>query len=461
MNTPNPLGTQPLPHLLRTFAVPSILAMLVSSLYNIVDQIFIGQGVGYLGNAATNVSFPLTTICLSIALLIGVGSAARFNLSLGAGNRDMAQRTVSSALSFMVVSGLIYMVLVQLFLPQLLLAFGATTDVFPYAAQYTRITALGLPLLIITNGMSNLARADGSPRYSMATMLLGAAINTVLDPIFIFPMNLGVVGAAWATVIGQLASCIMALLYLPRFRSVSITPATFRPNFSLWPKIAALGLSNSLTQLALTLVQIVLNNSLKFYGGLSIYGSDIPLAAAGIVMKVNAILVAIIVGISQGCQPIISFNYGAKQYDRVRGIYTLAIRLCLVISTTAFLIFQIFPKPIISLFGNGDQLYFDFAVLFMRTYLLMVLVNCVQMISSNFFSAIGKPLRGALLSLTRQVFFLIPLLLLLPLIFDLQGIMMAAPIADALAFFTTVVVMRGDMARLKRLEQEKNMEIPH
>ena len=205
MQTENPLGSRPLPQLLASFAIPSILAMLVSSLYNIVDQIFIGQGVGYLGNAATNVAYPLSTICLAIALLIGVGSAASFNLNLGAGRQEAARRVVGSAVTMMVVLGLAYMVVLELFTPQLLRLFGGTDSVMPYALTYTRITAVGMPLLILTNAISNLIRADGSPRFSMVCMLLGAIINTILDPVFIFLCHWGVAGAAWATVIGQAA----------------------------------------------------------------------------------------------------------------------------------------------------------------------------------------------------------------------------------------------------------------
>ena len=355
---PNPLGVRPLPQLLRGFAVPSVLAMLVSSLYNIVDQIFIGNGVGYLGNAATNVSFPLSTICLSIALLIGVGGAARFNLSLGRGDRDQAQRTVGAAVSMMVVLGLAYMVIVELFLPVL----------------------------------------------------------------------------------------------LRLFHNIRLTLPDFRPCPGEWRRIASLGLSNSCNQLAITFVQIVLNNSLTYYGALSVYGSEIPLAASGIVIKVNAILTGIIVGISQGTQPIISFNYGAGQYDRVRGAYALAVRISLAISAAGFVAFECFPRQIVALFGTGDPLYFEFAVLFMRCYLFMVVVNCVQLLSSNFFAAIGKPIRGVLLSLTRQVFFLVPLLLILPRFFGLTGILFTAPIADAVAFVTSVLVVRGEMRRLRDAE---------
>ena len=450
--TENPLGSRPLPPLLRSFAVPSILAMLVSSLYNIVDQIFIGQGVGYLGNAATNVAYPLTTICMSIALLIGVGSAARFNLSLGAGETAQARRTVGAAFTMMLVLGIAYAVAVEIFLVPLLRLFGATADVLPYAVSYTRITAVGMPLLIVINGMSNLARADGRPTYSMLCMLLGAVINTILDPVFIFVFHWGVAGAAWATVIGQGASFVMAAAYLGRFRNIRLTAKDFGVHLEEWKRIAALGMSNSFNQLAMTVVQIVLNNSLTFYGAQSIYGSEIPLATSGIVIKVNAILTSVIVGISQGAQPIISFNYGAGQYARVRGTYRLAVGASLLISVAGFVAFQFFPRPIVSLFGTGDHLYFEFAVRFMRCYLFMVPVNCVQLLSSNFFAAIGKPVRGVLLSLTRQVFFLVPLILLLPLFWGLDGILYAAPVADFAAFVTSVWVMRAEMRCLRQKE---------
>ncbi|MBC5730049.1 MATE family efflux transporter [Pseudoflavonifractor hominis] len=451
----NPLGYEPLPKLLRSFAVPSVIAMLVSSLYNIVDQIFIGQGVGYLGNAATNVAYPLTTICLAIALLIGIGSASRFSLSLGAGEPEQAARVVGNAIAMMAVLGILYALLVELFLHPLLLAFGATPDVMPYAIEYTRITALGMPLLIVTNAMSNLARADGSPKYSMTCMLVGAVINTILDPIFIFVFHQGVAGAALATVIGQFFSFLLAVRYAFRFQHINLRREHLRLSLSESLQTASLGMSSSLNQVAITFVQIVINNSLTHYGASSIYGTDIPLAACGIVMKTNAILLAVVIGISQGSQPIIGFNYGAKQYDRVRGIYRLAIGCNLVVSLVGFLLFQFCPRQIISIFGSGNALYFEFAVRFMRIFLFMVLVNGVQMLSSNFFSAIGKPVKGLVLSMTRQVLFLIPLLLLLPILMGgIDGILFAGPVADTMAFLTTVCLVSREMKRIRGLEAQ-------
>lgn len=445
----NPLGYRSIPSLLRSFAIPSIIAMLVSSLYNIVDQIFIGQGVGYLGNAATNVAYPLTTICLAIALLIGIGSASRFSLYLGSGQKDRAEKVVGNGIGMMAACGIVYAVLVEIFMPVLLTAFGATDEIMPYAETYSRIVAVGMPFLIMTNGMSNLARADGSPKYSMTCMLIGAVINTILDPVFIFVFHLGVAGAAWATVIGQFFSFLFAIAYIRKFKSIDLHISDIGLDLRESLQTASLGMSNSLNQVAITLVQIVLNNSLTYYGAMSVYGKEIPLAACGIVMKTNAILLAIIIGLSQGSQPIIGFNYGARQYDRVKKTYRLAVTCNLVVSAAGFILFQFFPYQIISLFGTGDEMYFEFAIRFMRIFLFMVIVNGVQLLSSNFFAAIGKPVKGLVLSMTRQIIFLIPLVLILPLFFGLDGILYAGPVADSIAFIVTVIFIVREMRNMK------------
>lgn len=449
----NPLAYEKISKLLRSFAIPSITATLVSSLYNIVDQIFIGHGVGYLGNAATNVSYPLSTICLAISLLLGIGSASRFSIYLGKRDTKRAAQLVGNGVILMAGAGILYLILGELFLSPLLRLFGATGDVMPYALQYSQIVLLGMPFLILTNGISNLIRADGSPKYSMLCMVVGAIVNTILDPIFIFVMEWGVFGAALATILGQFLSFGLALRYLWRFRTVTLDRSCFHlePRDNL--RTLYMGISSCVNQLAITLVQIVLNNSLTHYGALSVYGEDIPLAACGIVMKTNAILLSIIVGISQGVQPIIGFNFGAGKYDRVRQAYRLAILWNLVVSAVGFCLFQFFPTPIIALFGKGDPLYFEFAVLFMRTFLFMVLVNGVQLLSSNFFTAIGKALKGLLLSLTRQVFFLIPLVLLLPLRFGIFGILLAGPIADFVAFVVSVLFVTKEFKLLKAQQQ--------
>lgn len=445
----NPLAYEDISKLLRGFAIPSITATLVSSLYNIVDQVFIGQGVGYLGNAATNVSYPLSTICLAISLLLGIGSAARFSLYLGKGEPDKAAQLAGNGVLLMAGAGVIYLVIGEAFLTPLLRVFGATEEVLPYAQQYAGVVLLGMPFLILTNGISNLIRADGSPRYSMFCMLAGAIVNTILDPVFIFGMKWGVFGAALATILGQFLSFFLAMRYLWHFQTIRLTRRCFVLDLRDSLRTLYMGISSCINQVAITLVQIVLNNSLTYYGAASIYGTDIPLAACGIVMKTNAILLSIIVGISQGVQPIIGFNYGARKFDRVRQAYLLAIKWNFVVSAVGFVLFQFLPGPIISIFGSGDELYFEFSILFMRTFLFMVLVNGVQLLSSNFFTAIGKALKGLLLSLTRQVFFLIPLILILPLKFGIFGVLLAGPIADFVAFVVSVLLVRREFKNLQ------------
>lgn len=446
----NPLGYEKIPKLLKSFAIPSITASLVGSVYNIVDQIFIGQGIGYLGNAATNVSYPFSTICLAISLLIGIGSASRFSLYLGNKEPESAARAAGNGISLMIIFGLAYLIIGESLLNPLLKLFGATAEVFPFARQYAGVTLVGMPFLIVTNGMSNLIRADGSPRYSMLCMVTGAIVNTILDPIFIFVFHWGIFGAALATVLGQILSFVFAIRYLRRFQTIHFEKSNFRPNVRESLKTCSMGISSSANQIAITFVQIILYNSLTYYGAQTVYGSDIPLAACGIVMKTNAIILAVVVGISQGVQPIIGFNYGAKQYPRVREAYLLAIKWNLVVSAAGFFLMQCFPQYIISLFGGGDKLYLEFAVLFMRIYLFMVLVNGVQLLSSSFFTAIGKAMKGALLALTRQVFFLIPLILILPLRFGIIGVLFAGPVADFMAFLLSAVMAGRELRKQKR-----------
>lgn len=444
----NPLGYEKITVLLKRFAIPSIIAMVVSSLYNIVDQIFIGQGVGYLGNAATNVSYPITTICLAAALLVGVGGSAKFSLELGAGNEKEATHCVGNMFWSALALSLIIAAVVQIFLTPLLHAFGATENILPYAQSYVRITGIGIPFLILTNVLSNIIRADGSPNYSMACMVVGAIINTILDPIFIFVFDMGVAGAALATTISQLISFVVSFAYLFRFKSIKLGKDFFKPSLKKSIELASLGISNSFNQLALTLLQVVLNNSLSYYGAMTVYGSDIPLSGAGIAIKVNSIITGIFVGLAQGSQPILGYNYGAGQNQRVKNTYKLEVKCSFIVSTIAFITFQFFPKYIIGLFGSGNDLYMEFTIKFMRIFLMMILINSVQMLSASFFSAIGKPLKGTLLSLSRQILILIPLILIFPLFWGLDGILYSAPVADIFAFFISIFMIKKEFAKM-------------
>ena len=440
----NPLGSEPVSTLLRRFAVPSVIAMLVSALYNMVDQLFIGHSIGVLGNAATNVAFPLSMVCTSIGLLCGIGGAANFNLCMGRREPEHAKSYVGSAISMLAILGVILCVAVQLFLRPMMLLFGATPDVIDYACTYTRITSIGFPFLIVTIGGSNLIRADGSPKFSMLCNLVGAIVNTILDPLFIFVFHMGMAGAALATITGQILSFALVVFYLRGFKTLPLSLSDLKPNMACWARIAALGATPAFNQVAMMVVQIVMNNTLTYYGSNSVYGSDIPLACAGIISKVNMLFFSFVIGISQGLQPIVSFNFGAQKYDRVKDAYKKA----------AFACFQLFPRQIISIFGTGSEMYYQFSERYFRIYMFLTLINGIQPVTSNFFNSIGKARLGVFMSLTRQILFLLPLIVIFPLFMGIDGVMYAGPIADGAAAIVCGLFTVRELRELTRLQQK-------
>lgn len=429
----NPLGEESINRLLRQFAIPSIVSMLVGSLYNIVDQFFIGQRVGELGNAATNIAFPLSTSCLAIALLLGVGGASSFNIAMGRGDRKKAVYYLGNAAVMLFSCGLVLCVFTELFLEQMLRFFGSPDNVLEYAMTYTRITAFGFPFLILSTGGGHLIRADGRPKMTMVCNLTGAVVNTILDAVFVFGLDFGMAGAAYATIIGQCISGCMAIWFLSHCKTVKICRRHLMVKAANVGRIASLGMAPCSNQIAMMVVQIIMNKSLKYYGALSVYGESIPIACSGIISKVNMVFMAFVIGISQGLQPIVSFNYGAKKYQRVKEAYLKAIFCGGVLAAAAFFMFQICPRQIISVFGDGSEEYYAFAVNYFHIFLFFTFVNFLQPISSNFFTAIGKPKRGSFLALTRQIIFLLPLLVIFPILIGIDGIMYAGPIADFLA----------------------------
>ena len=449
----NPLGSEPVSTLLRRFAVPSVIAMLVSALYNMVDQLFIGHSIGVLGNAATNVAFPLSMVCTSIGLLCGIGGAANFNLCMGRREPEHAKSYVGSAISMLAILGVILCVAVQLFLHPMMLLFGATPDVIDYACTYTRITSIGFPFLIVTIGGSNLIRADGSPKFSMLCNLVGAIVNTILDPLFIFVFHMGMAGAALATITGQILSFVLVVFYLRGFKTLPLSLSDLKPNMACWARIAALGATPAFNQVAMMVVQIVMNNTLTYYGSNSVYGSDIPLACAGIISKVNMLFFSFVIGISQGLQPIVSFNFGAQKYDRVKDAYKKAVFAATAISIVAFLCFQFFPRQIIGIFGSGSKEYLHFAERYFRIFLFFTFLNGIQPVSSNFFTSIGAPKKGIFLSLTRQIIFLLPLLLIFPYFFGIDGVMYTAPIADLAAASVSIVMVVREFKIMAKLQK--------
>lgn len=437
----NPLGILSVNKLLIKFAVPSIIAMLVSALYNIVDQFFIGRSVGNLGNAATNIAFPLSVTCIAIALLFGIGGASAFNLSIGAGDEKSAAYYIGNSSVMLFVLGMLLCVFTQIFMKPLLKFFGSPADVLEYAITYTRITSVGFPFLIFTAGGGHLIRADGNPTMTMFCNMIGAVINTVLDAIFVFGFNMGMTGAALATVIGQIISAATVFAYMMHYKTVKLGIEHLKLNGRYISRVASLGASPFSNQMAMMVVQIVMNKSLKHYGSLSVYGEAIPIACVGIITKVNQVFFSFLIGISQGLQPIASFNYGAQKYNRVKKVYVRAVSYGVVLSSIAFFMFQIFPRNIIAIFGDGNEEYFNFAINYFKIFLFFTFLNFVQPITSNFFTAIGKPKRGVFLSLTRQIIFLLPLLLTLPLIMGIDGIMYAGPIADFMAGIASITMV--------------------
>ena len=443
--TNNPLGVQPVNRLLSQFAIPSIISMLVGSLYNIVDEFFIGQRVGELGNAATNIAFPLSTSCLALALLIGIGGSSAFNLAMGSGHEKRAVNIMGNAVVLLAGSGLVLSIITLLFLKPLLLFFGSPKAVLPYAMEYTKITAFGFPFLLLSTGGGHLIRADGRPRITMLCNLVGAVLNTILDALFVFGLNFGMSGAALATIIGQIVSGALAIGYLMHGKTVTIRRENLRVKWENVTRIASLGMAPCSNQVAMMVVQIIMNQSLKHYGSHSIYGENIPIACAGIITKVNMIFMSFVIGLSQGLQPIASFNYGAGKKGRVKEAYIKAISIGAVLAVIAFFMFQFFPRQIISIFGDGSELYYQFAIRYFHVFLFFTFVNFMQPITSNFFTAIGKPKVGSFLALTRQILFLLPLILLFPLFLGIDGIMYAGPVADCLAAVVCFIMVYREL----------------
>ena len=446
----NPLAEEKIGRLIARFAVPAIISMLVSSLYNIVDQIFIGQGVGMLGNAATNIAFPVSIICTATALLLGIGSASNYNLEAGAGRNDRAAGIAGNGLAMLVICGVVIGAVVLIFLNPLLHLFGVTKEILPYAQDYTGITAIGIPFLILTTGGNHLIRADRSPTYSMTCMLTGAILNTILDPLFIFVCHWGIKGAAAATVIGQVVSGLMVIYYFSKKRKMDLKQSMFVPKAGYLKMIVSLGMASCINQIAMAIVQITMNNTLRYYGAQSMYGSEVPLACVGVISKVNMVFMAIAIGISQGCQPIWGFNYGAHNYDRVMEAYKKAFAICIVLGVVFFGCFQLFPRQIVSIFGSGSEVYFHFAERYFRIFMFVTFLNGIQPMSSGFFTSIGKSKLGIVVSLTRQIIFLLPLILIFPLFMGIDGVMYAGPIADGAAALVAIIFAEREMKALQQ-----------
>ena len=455
MEKENILGTEKIGKLIRKFSIPCIISLVVNSLYNIVDQIFIGWGVGYLGNGATNVVFPITMICLAFALMLGDGTSAYLSLKLGEKRKDEAKKGVANGILASIIVAVFFLIIMLSFLPQLLNLFGCTDALREYALGYGYIIVIGLPFMMIGTTLNSIIRADGNPKFAMLSMITGAVLNCILDPIFIFVFKMGVEGAAIATALSQFVTALINVLYIKKFRSVKLEKKDFKFKFSIVRKLSALGISSFITQMSIVLVMAVENNLLGKYGAQSEYGAEIPITVLGIVMKINQILNSIIIGIAAGAQPILGYNYGAQKYDRVKQTLKTVLGLSLIVSTIAFILFQTIPDKLILLFGSGDAKYMEFACYAFRTYLLLCICNGIQIPSGIFFQAIGKGFKSAILSLSRQIVLLIPSMIIFGYLSGISGILYAGPVADGIAFIMAVILL---IMQVKKFNKAKVIE---
>lgn len=450
MDGENPLGVRPIKGLLFSFSIPAIISCLVNSVYNIVDQIFIGQGVGYLGNAATTIAFPLMTIIMAFATLIGSGGSAYAALRLGEGRKREALLTLNNLLVIAIGLGILLAAAGLIFLKPILTLFGATETTMPYAIDYTSIVLIGVPFSMVSIALSSMARTDGHPRMSMYGILIGAALNTVLDPIYIFVLDWGVKGAAIATVTAQFVSTVVLCYYFLKKGRMRFTRRYMKPVGRVWYKIFSLGISSGITALVACIMQVVMNNSLVYYGNQTETTGDVALSAMGIVMKIAMILASVCIGFGIGAQPILGFNLGAKKYARVRHTYLLSVSIATASILIGWAVCQLAPHLVLSLFGKENQTFTDFAVRCLRIYLGGIFCAGFQIVSTNYFQATGQPLKASLLSMLRQLILLIPMLLILPLFFGLNGLLYAGPCADIGSAVIVALFILPEMRKLNR-----------
>ncbi|MBQ9979653.1 MAG: MATE family efflux transporter [Oscillospiraceae bacterium] len=440
----------PVGKLLLKFSVPCIMSFLINSLYNIVDQIFIGHGVGYLGNGATNVVFPITVIALAVSLLIGNGCSANFSLCQGRGDHEAAKKSVGNCIVAIIVSSIVLTLLFIFLMEPILKAFGATENNIGYAREYYKYLVIGTPFNMFGISLVNIIRADGSPRYAMITTIIGCVSNVILDAIAVMVLDWGMMGAAVATVIGQIITAARCLWYLCRkTKTFKLAKTSFKINFKLLGRFTSLGASSFFSQVSLVLVMISMNNVLVHYGALSRFGEDIPLTVLGIVMKVFSILSGIGMGLAIGAQPIVGYNYGAGNISRVKDVYKKMMITEFIIGLVATAIFMLFPLKIISIFGSGDALYNEFAVLSMRIYLSSTVLFCLQKGCSIFMQALGKPTLSMVMTLLREIVLHIPFIFIMPIFFGVEGVLLTMPICDIGALILTIIISVKVVGKLK------------
>ena len=455
------LGEEKINKLMLKFSIPCIMSLLVSSLYNIVDQIFIGNSeLSALGNAATGVVFPVFIIAQAFAWCFGDGCAAFLNICQGKNDSENAHKAIGASITMAFLSGVAMVAIIYGFKTPILTLFGASENTMAYAIEYLDVVLAMIPIFILCNMMNSVIRADGSPTWAMLSMLTGAVINIILDPVFIFVFRMGMTGAALATVIGQAATFIMTLIYFTHTKTFKLTKNSFLPKISSVKEVISLGFSTFITQLAIVIVAILSNVQLAKYGALTKFGADIPIAIIGIQSKVFTVVINLVVGIVLGCQPIISFNMGAKKYDRVKELYKKIILCAIVIGVSFTALFQLAPEFVISLFGTPSNIpnpddYWEFGIMTMRIFMSLICISCVIKVNSIFFQAVGKPIQAAITSMIRDIVCFVPLIILLPLLTGgVEGILWAAPISDLVAMVVTAILSVSFIKSLRQPEEK-------
>ena len=448
MDSSKQLGEENIGKLLMKFSIPAIIGMLVNGLYNVVDRVFIGRGIGKLALSGVTVTFPIAIMIMAFAMLVGIGSAALISIKLGQQKKEEAEHILGNAFTLLIILSIVVTILGLIFLEPLLLKIGASKDILPYAKEYITIILIGGIFQSVGFGLNNTIRSEGNPRVAMVTMLIGGILNTILDPIFIFVFHMGTKGAAIATILSQAVSMIWVLAYFFGGNSVlKIRYKNLKLDAKVVKSIFAIGMSPFSMQLAASIVSIISNRSLVKYGG------DLALGAMGVIMSVVMMVLMPTFGINQGCQPIIGYNYGAKNYKRVKHALKLAIIAATCITVTGFVIIQVFPKQIISLFNKDPELI-AIGSHGIKIYLFMLPIIGFQIVSSNYFQAIGKAKTSIFLGLSRQVILLIPLLFILPRFFGLDGVWLSGPSSDAMASIITAVFIFVEIKHLNKLHDE-------
>ena len=460
------LGAERIERLMRQYAVPCIISLLVGALYNIVDQIFIANAsyLGSYGNAANTVVFPLTVVALAIAVLVGDGCCAFVSISLGRQEMEKAKRSVGNAVVLALGSSLVLTALYLLFANQIIAMFGGTVnaETFHYAQEYFFYITLGIPFYMFGQAMNPVIRADGNPKFAMVSTLAGAVINIILDPIFIFVCKWGMMGAAVATVLGQVVTAVLAIWYLQHMRIIRPTRRDFALNGKLCGRMLTLGITSFLSQISLVAAMAAINNMLRKYGALDVvFGQEqyaqIPMAVVGIVMKFFQIVISIVVGMAAGCIPIVGYNMGAEKKLRVRELFTRLLAAEALVGAVALILAEGFPHQLIAIFGakNESAYYTDFAVKAFRVYLCMMVLACVNKACFIFLQAVGKALFSTMLSMFREVVFGVGFALLLPKFFGLDGVLYSMPVSDVLTFVISLVIIRKTYQELRESVPEE------